>query len=100
MFTLATHANRNGVALPPTFENINSIAELMYTIYARLPDYGPVPTQWRMRNSMGRHIGGGELGIFTRVFSEIVRIQHMHGPLMITFDNNLTFEIFNTEDFE
>jgi hypothetical protein len=99
MFTLVTHASKDGTTLPPTYKNINSIAELMYTIYARLPDYGPVPTQWRMRNSMGHHIGGGELGIFTHLFSEIVRTQHIHGPIMVTFDNNLTFEIFDTEDF-
>ena len=100
MFTLATHVNHNEVSLPSTYENINSIAELMYTIYARLPDYGPGPMQWRMRNNMGRHIGGGDLGVFTGIFSDILRTQQMYAPLMVTFDNNLTFEIFNSNDFE
>jgi hypothetical protein len=100
MFVLATHANQNDTALPPTFEDINSVAELMYTIYARLPNYGPAPTEWRMRNGMGRHIGGGELGLFTRLFTDIVRSQMMHGPLMVSFNNNLAFEIYRREDME
>ncbi len=79
---------------------VDSARTAMYEILEFVASSNAPPARsWRMRNALGRIVGGGEFGTFTSECDAIINEQHCATPLMIIFDNGLCAEVIREEEY-